>query len=364
MSRAKKYLLYDFLQVAGGAERLSLTLIEGIPDMELVVARLYPEAAALGRGSLSAKVLADWRTAILGHIPEAIAVFMTRTHFLKDAYQVIYSGYYAPLAVRNQHTGRKLFYCHTPPRFAYDQKAESLAQMPHLSRLVYSVAIDRYRKLYEQSMKAMDMRIANSVNVQRRLKNYLGLDSEVVYPPIDTETFRWLESGEYFLSTARLTPHKRVDLIVRAFLDMPDEKLVVVSGGPELDRLRRLADGADNIHFTGWQSEDRLKDWIGRARAVVYVPIEEDFGMSPVEAMAAGKPVIGVAEGGLLETVIDGQTGLLLAPPPTPAAIVEAVKRLDRQRATAMRAACEEQAARFGRTVFIDKMNQFNTRPL
>ncbi len=362
--RPKNYLLYDFLQVPGGAERLMLTLAEAMPQSRLVVSRRYPEAAALGAATAEAKALADAWTAPLGRIAEAITVFTLRTAFLKEAEAVIYSGHYAPLAVRQQATGRKLYYCHTPPRFAYDWQADYMAKLAPPARPLFSMAVARYRKSYERAIRAMDTVIANSVNVQGRLQRYLGLESVVVYPPVETETFKWLGAGDYFVSTARLTPPKRVASIVRAFLDMPDEQLVVLSGGPELEPLRRLAAGAGNIRFTGWQDETQLRQWLGQARAAIYIPRDEDFGISPVEAMAAGKPVIGVAEGGLLETVIDGQTGLLLAPPPTPASIVEAVKRLDRQRATAMRPACERQAARFGRTAFIDKMNQFNTRPL
>jgi glycosyltransferase involved in cell wall biosynthesis len=172
----------------------------------------------------------------------------------------------------------------------------------------------------------MDKIFANSKNVQVRLKRYLGVDSEVLYPPVNIERFKWLSDGDYFLSTARLEPLKRVDLIVEAFKQMPDEKLVVTSGGSQLDNLKKLAGDAPNIEFTGWVSEARLAELVGHCKATIYIPKDEDFGMSPLESQAAGKPVVGVDEGGVAETVLHGRNGLLIRTPPSPSRICEAVR--------------------------------------
>ncbi|MBN2702197.1 MAG: glycosyltransferase, partial [Methylothermaceae bacterium] len=119
-----------------------------------------------------------------------------------------------------------------------------------------------------------------------------------------------------------------------------------------------LAEGASNIQFVGWVDDEGLRCLIGRAVATIYLPRDEDFGMSPVESMAAGKPVIGVAEGGVLETVVDGKTGILLPPDPSPEAVCQAVKRLGPVRARTMREACEIRARRFDRQVFLDRMRR------
>jgi glycosyltransferase involved in cell wall biosynthesis len=208
-------------------------------------------------------------------------------------------------------------------------------------------------------MKRMSVIIANSNNVQQRIRTYLDKDSIVVYPPCDVDACRWLgQEDGYYLSTARLEPHKRVDIVVEAFRRMPDRKLLVASGGSELTRLQRLADGARNIDFTGWVDTDRLRELIGRAIATIYVPRDEDFGISPVESMAAGKPVIGVAEGGLLETVVEGQTGLLLPPDPGAEELMEAVLSMDTDRALSMREACERRAQAFRVELFLDRMRE------
>ncbi|MBT4288161.1 MAG: glycosyltransferase, partial [Deltaproteobacteria bacterium] len=214
-----------------------------------------------------------------------------------------------------------------------------------------------YQKVYEDAVRSMDIIIANSVNVQKRIKQYLSADSVVVYPPCDTAGFRWLGQGDYYLSTARPDLLKRVDVIVRAFLKMPDKKLVVVSGGSELERIRNMAKNAQNIKILGWVDESRLVQLTGKCIATIYIPEDEDFGMSPVESMAAGKPVIGVAEGGLLETVKDGETGILIKAFPSYEDVIQAVIQMTPESAKTMRMDCEKRALRFRTQVFVEKID-------
>jgi glycosyltransferase involved in cell wall biosynthesis len=139
-------------------------------------------------------------------------------------------------------------------------------------------------------------------------------------------------------------------------MKLRDKKLVVASGGSELPFLQSLAQGFDNIIFTGWLEESTLRTLIGKAIATLYLPINEDFGMSPVESMAAGKPVIGVAEGGLLETVRHGETGTLLLVPLSLESLIDAILQMTPRQARQMREACSHRAALFSREIFRDKM--------
>lgn len=355
-----RYVLLDALQVAGGSERLALDLVRGFPDYRLVIARVFREAAVLLHGEdPPVRSLGTWPTRPMGRIAEAMYCFRRRTAFLEDAESVVYSGFYAPVAVERQRHGRRVHYCSTPPRFAYDLRQFYLDKLPAPARPAAAAFFDRVRRDYEAAVARMDVVIANSQNVRGRLARFLGVEARVVNPPIDTGRFRWIEAGEYFVSLARVTEYKQVELIVRAFLRMPDRRLVVASGGPHGAFLRRLAAGARNILFTGWLSEPVLADLVGRARAAIYIPRDEDFGMSPVEAMAAGKPVIGVAEGGLLETVVDGETGFLVAAPPSVDSVVEAVERMTAQRAASMREACEARSRLFSKELFLERMRPF-----
>jgi glycosyltransferase involved in cell wall biosynthesis len=343
--------LYDFLLANGGAEQLALTTVEAFPNLELHTGFINP--------GLFQENLAHTLTKPISH-PALQAIrmllaFRHQTSYLSNYETVIYSGSYAPVAVWNHPDGNNIYYCHTPPRFVYDLKDYYLKQIPYWQRPVLHALIEYVRPRYEHALAQMDTLIANSQNVSQRLKDYLGVESTVIYPPVNTERYKWLSIGEYYLSTARLEPYKRVDLIVEAFVKMPDKQLVVTSGGSDLQRLKRIANHATNIHFTGWVSQQQLIDLVGRAIATIYLPMNEDFGISPVESMAAGKPVIGAAEGGLLETVIDGETGVLIRSV-NQLQIIEAINKLSSKHAQQMREACIHQAQQFTVKQFLQKM--------
>jgi glycosyltransferase involved in cell wall biosynthesis len=346
--------VYDFLLVEGGAEKLALHVKKQFPHIDLVFGFIdrsvfpqnrYPDH--IYRALTGPTGITGWQGL------KAMSAFSRNTAFLENYQTVIFSGAYAPLAVKHHRRGRNIYYCHALPRFVYDLKDYYLEQASGWQKPLLKSLIAWTRPRFEASMEHMDLIIANSANVKKRFETYLRRsDVEVIHPPIETGSFSWLGQGDFYLSTARLEPYKRVESIVRAFCTMPDKRLIVASGGSQFERLRRLARDAENIEFTGWCSDEELRRLSGRCIATIYLPIDEDFGISPVESMAAGKPVIGAAEGGLLETVVPGETGLLIEPSAllgdqAVQAICEAVASLDRETALAMRPACEERARLF-----------------
>ena len=145
-------------------------------------------------------------------------------------------------------------------------------------------------------------------------------------------------------------------MIIQAFTQLPEKCLIVSSTGPEEKYLKQLAEGFDNIQFTGDINDQELQKLIGNAIATIYTPKDEDFGISPVESMAAGKPVIGVKEGGMLETVIHEKTGWLIPSNPSPENIIQAVGEATPEKTISMRVACEEQAQNFRTEIFEKKM--------
>ena len=350
------HVLHDFLLVRGGAERLVLTLAEGLQAP--LICGFHAGKSADWESSAEIRTLG---TAVPGQLKRYLFTAHRFAHLSPDqlSEQInIYSGVLAPLAVKNQRAGRRIHYCHSPPRFLYDLQDFYLERMGFAGRIGLKIFNAWLQPRYEESIKAMDLVIANSQNVARRLRRYLNVDSIVIAPPINTERFSWLEDGNYFLSLARLEDYKRVDLIIEAFRRMPQQNLIIASGGSKESELRRLASDCANIRFTSWIDDAALADLIGRCRAAIYMPRDEDFGMSPLEAMAAGKPVIGVAEGGLLETVVNEVTGKLLAPDPSVDELIAAVESFTSSRARDMKQACEQHAQKFSRSVFLERMQQ------
>jgi glycosyltransferase involved in cell wall biosynthesis len=353
----KSIVLHDYFESLEGGGRLSSILAQGL-------------SADLGYGFCSKNhpfltpfTFQQYNLKAYSGIPlwrqfKLAQAFFNAPSFLKNYDTVIYSGFYTPLAVRHHKHRRNILYCHTPPRFIYDQRDFYLKQLPFSLRPALKAFIKYLQPRYEDAIEQMDTLITNSENVHRRIQYYLNKEAIVIYPPCDTKHFIWQGQKPYYLSTGRLDRLKRIDLIIQAFLQMPDKYLIVTSGGQELKRLKKLAQNAPNIEFTGWIDDMQLASLVGHAIATLYLPKDEDFGISPLESMAAGKPVIGVAEGGLLESVISEKTGILLDSSLKIKAICEAVKRMTPQTALLMRPACEKQAQRFQTKVFLEKMQK------
>lgn len=354
-NRCNIIILHDYFEALEGGGRLCSILANHLPaELGYGFARpQHPFLQSLTTAQHNLKAASQlplWRQWRLARS------FSEKTSFLNQYDTVIYSGFYTPLAIKH-HLGQKnILYCHTPPRFIYDQQDFYLQQLSLFLRPLLINFINYLRPRYEQAVAQMDVIVANSENVRSRIQHYLQQEAIVIHPPCETQHFRWQGPGQYYLSTARLDPLKRVDKIVQAFLQMPDKKLIVASGGSQLKRLQKIANHANNIQFTGWISESRLRQLLGEAIATIYLPQQEDFGMSPVESMAAGKPVIAVAEGGLLETVVPEQTGILLPADFTEQTLIQAVRALTPSKAAKMRFACENRAQQFSSRLFLQKM--------
>lgn len=339
-------VVHDHFSMAGGGERTALALRAAL-DADLWTGFVCgtQARALLGADRERLRTLAPClplplvRTLLLSHRMARVP--------LQDYGLALLSGNSALCALLGGRPGLSIAYCHSPPRYLFDQRDLLRRRVPAPLRPAADLLLREFEQRYRAALHRCDRIVANSLTVRERVWRYLGRDAEVLYPPVDTDAFAWLEDGDYFVSSARIAPLKRVEAIVRAFQRLPGQRLVVLSGGSDEQRLRRLAAGAGNISFTGWVTDARRAEIIGRCRATVYVPVDEDFGLSPVESMAAGKPVIGVREGGLRETVVHDETGILVDPSFTPGDLRDAVATMTAERARAMRAACEQRAREF-----------------
>lgn len=353
-------ILHDYFETAEGGGRLCLELGRAIgADLAYgFKAKNHPFFQVKYRAGRELGLNAYSRLRVWKQF-KLIRAFSRKTRFLAEYRIAVFSGFYSVCAAKNHPNDKNIYYCHTPPRFMYDQKDAFKAKAGWWGRPILKIFNDYYRPIYEDSVSRMDLVITNSKNVQSRIKKYLGLDSVVVFPPCDLKKYHYLDQKDFYLSMARLDPLKRVDQIVQAFLKMPDKNLVVISGGPEIPRIRHMAENACNIKIMGMVDEKSLIKLLGECIATIYIPKDEDFGMSPVESMAAGKPVLGVNEGGLLETIVHEQTGYLIPANPDVEDLIKGIRFLNEEKSLSLREYCIQQAKKFDRKIFLDRMREY-----
>jgi glycosyltransferase involved in cell wall biosynthesis len=347
---------HDHFLKRGGGERVVMTMAQalgadiytGFVDVE----HTYPELSGLPVTALSSS-------------PNLLKIARAfENHDFSPYDLVICSGTWAIAASRHHPS---VWYCHTPARWLYQlrdsREAIDAAIGDPLQRALVRSLVRPFsvywRRKDQKYVRQFDKILCNSVNVRDRVRVSYGEEvysrSSVVYPPIATDRFSWLGQEDFYLSTARLDSLKRVDRIVEAFKQMPEKNLVVISGGPDLEKIREIANGFQNITIQGWVSESSLERLIGTCIGTIYIPMDEDFGMSPLESMAAGKPCIGVREGGLKETIVHGETGCLCANA-TVDELVRAVRYLTPERARKMKDACIARAGKFSEQVFVENL--------
>ncbi len=358
-NQQKILIIHDRFMFRGGAERLILDMAKGL-DADIATG-FWSEEESFSKSEVPHKLF------VLGHPSQKSGwrylkfqwLFYFKTKFIKNYQTVIFSGNNCLSAAHFVSPGvKKIFYCHTPVRHAYDLRNYYLKNMPWWKRQVFKPLTYLSKLVYNYGFRQMDITIANSKNVQQRLKRYLKTDASIIYPPIQTNKFKWLGQQDYYLSFARNDKLKRVNDIVRTFQKIPTKKLIVCSGGDDLTHIQQLAQGYKNIKVLGWVNDKKLVELIGNCIATFYIPIDEDFGMTPLEGMAAGKPCIGVAEGGLKETILDEQTGKFIPAEYTIQDIISAVNWLTPERALNMRSACEQQSQKFSTEKFIQRLKE------
>jgi glycosyltransferase involved in cell wall biosynthesis len=259
--------------------------------------------------------------------------------------------------VRTANHGRKavhVCYCLTPTRFLwlFDQYRER-EQINSAAGVLLRPVLAQLRRWDYAAAQRVDHFIAISSEIQRRIRAIYHRESVIIHPPVDTDYFRPAQQpavGDYYLIVGRLIPYKRIDLAVQAFAHLPQEKLIVVGDGR--DRAALAAKATPNVTFVGRQPRARVRELLQGCKAFLF-PGLEDFGIAPVEALSAGRPVIAFAGGGALDTVTPGVTGERF-PEQTVTGLLAVLASFD---ARAYRPAdCRAQAERFSTAAFRDKL--------
>ena len=201
-------------------------------------------------------------------------------------------------------------YCHSPMRYVWDMYHDYTENFSTFKKIIVASLTHRLRLWDLASSYRVDHFIANSSFVQKRIKKFYHRDSEIIFPPINTDDFYSTDKkADYYLIVSQLVKYKNTQLAIDAFNENK-KKLVIIGIGAELDSLKRNAN--KNITFLGHQSFTTIKDYYAQSKALIFPGIE-DFGMVPVEAMASGCPVIALAKGGALDSVVDNETGVFFS---------------------------------------------------
>jgi glycosyltransferase involved in cell wall biosynthesis len=321
-------IVHDFLVQDGGAERCAIELARLLPSAPLYTS--FFDAATFA-DRLAADRVRPWPIQrLLGgrHFRSLLPLYPAYFSLLdlRWADLVVSSSVAFAKAVRTHPRAIHVAYVHTPMRYAWDLDDYLRASSYRLPTRIASRALRAPLVAWDRrTARNPDILVANSENVRRRISQRWGRAAETIYPPVDTAELRISGQDDGFLlMAARLLAYRRADDAVRA-ANLLGRQLVVVGDGPERARLARLA--GPGVRFTGHLPRAQVIDLFERCHAYL-LPGVEDFGIAAIEAMAAGKPVVALAAGGALETVVDGETGVLY-PKPGATALAEAIERLD-----------------------------------
>ncbi|HVL69221.1 MAG TPA: glycosyltransferase [Vicinamibacterales bacterium] len=348
-------IVHDWLTGMRGGEKVLEAICDLYPDATLFTLVRVP-------GTVSEKIERHRiRTSFVNRLPGAgrfyrhyLPIFPLAVELLDlDGYDlVISSSHCCVKSVIPRGGATHVCYCHSPMRYAWDQfdayfGVDQVGWWGNRALRPVMAALARWDAATAHRVHRF---LANSQYVAGRIRRYYNRGSTVVYPPVDTEYYRpddgASSSAGGMLVVSALVPYKRLDLAIDA-CRRAHVPLKIVGRGPEEARLRRLAAGAP-VEFLGWRSDEEIRT-LYRTAAAVLLPGTEDFGIVPVEAQACGTPVIAFAAGGATESVVDGETGLLV-PEAEPEAFAEAIDRATKRRFD--RAAIRANAERFSTARF------------
>jgi glycosyltransferase involved in cell wall biosynthesis len=308
----KVAIVHDWLNQMGGAEEVLETLVEMFPGAPVYTAMYWAEGMPAAYHSWDIRT--TWMDHLPGiyhrHQPYLLLYPLAFDRLVLEDYDLVITNKSAfCLGVRTAPGTCHICYCLTPTRFVWD--LDSYVRSEQVGRVARSLVrpfvpwMQRWERAAAARTEAM---VAISTEIQDRIQRYYGRESTVIYPPVNTKRFASAPSGpagDYFLIVSRLIPYKCIDLAVQAFTRLG---LPLWVGGDGRDRARLEAMAGPNVRFLGYVPDDELVSLMAGCRAFVF-PGLEDFGLTPVQAMAAGRPVIAYAGGGALDSVLEGVTG-------------------------------------------------------
>ncbi len=353
-------IVHDWLVNYGGAERVVEALLSLYPDADIYT--LVYDEKKMGKIFPKEKVhtsfIQKWPfatklyTKYLKYMPKAFESFdLSKYHLVISSSSSCAKGVITPPLVPH------IAYIHTPMRYAWDQYFSYKNNSGRLTRFFMNKWMPNIRLWDYVSSQRIDTITCNSNYIARRIKKYWNKDSTVIYPPVDTQRLcpNNKESEDFYVVFSRFVPYKKIDIAIEACGHM-GKKLVVIGSGSQEKELKAIAAKypKDLITFTGRISDDEVKDYLQRCKALIFCA-EEDFGIIPVEVQACGRPVIAYEHGGALETVVSTKTGIFFGHQ-TPDSIERAITRFEKISVNSDD--CVENAKRFSKERFCREFKQ------
>lgn len=305
-------LAHDYLLVMRGAERTFAEMAACWPGAPIYT--LLHDADALAGEFAGHEVHVSYLQRLgvrQRHFRYLLPLFPRATESLAtDGHEVVVSSSSAfAHGVRRAPDGVHVCYCHSPFRYAWFEYDRALSECPAPARPLLRRSLKRIRAWDRAAAQRVTHYVANSAITRKRIEEIYGRDSEIVHPPVAVDRFSIGEPEDFVLFVGQVVRHKRVDVAIEA-ARLAGRPIKIVGAGPELPRLEALYEGAD-VEFLGSVSDETLSDLYSRCLALV-VPNAEEFGIAAVEAQAAGRPVVAIRRGGVCETVVHGETGVLV----------------------------------------------------
>ncbi|HAX62071.1 MAG TPA: hypothetical protein DCX95_05925 [Elusimicrobia bacterium] len=336
-----------------------------------VFCELYPSATLFTlvhiKGSVSETIeKMDIKTSFLQHFPDIEKKYRYYLPLMPKAIEqfdltgydlILSSSHCVAKGVKVPEKSLHICYCYTPMRYIWDMYEQYFGDSKFYVKLAMKMVKPYLQKWDVKSSKNVNYFIAISEYIKKRIKRIYNRDSDVIYPPVDTNFFTptsdfGLRTSDYYLIVSAFAPYKKVDLAIESFNQL-GYPLKIIGSGQDEKKLKSIA--SKNIEFLGWCSSDELKRYYQNCKAVIF-PGEEDFGIVPVEAQACGKPVIAYKKGGAVETIIDNKTGIFFEEQTTDS-LIDAIKKFENIKFNPQE--IRKNAERFDRKLFKEKIKKF-----
>lgn len=344
-------IVHEFLTKIGGAEKVLLALHKIYPDAPIYT--LIYDKRGLGQYFSNCKIIPSSLKKYPSFMRRRTKLFLPKLsqaieEFDFSEYDVVISNSNSfSHGILTRPNTFHVCYCNSPMRYAWDWYHEYMKENNvgfGLIGLFIRHTLHKIRIWDKVSSQRVDFWLANSNTVKNRIKKYYQKDSLTVYPPVAVSDIEMSDNlpDDYYVIVSRLEPYKNISLAVEAF-NQNGKELVIIGTGSDEQNLKKQA--KNNIEFLGWQSDKSVREYLKNAKALIF-PGEEDFGITPVESMASGRPVIALKRGGALETVVDGKTGLFFEEE-TAKSLNSAITQLEKDYTNFTPVNCRKQAEKF-----------------